>query len=290
MTTTIVPDGNLAGARSPIRPRARRDWSVIAAVLAKDLTAIRRAKAVMLPMIIVPAVVLVGLPAGVGVFARTKASPDLSGLMEHLPSAIHDRLVGLTPQQQLITVVLGYLVAPLFLIVPMMVSAALAADTFAGEKERRTLEGLLHLPVDDQDLFLAKVLSAFIPATIISWAAFVVFALVIDAIAWPVLHQLLVPTAGWIVLIGWVTPAVASLALGIMVRVSARANTSQAANQLGGAVIMPLILLAMGQATGLLMIDTKWIVCFGAVVWVLAGLLIRGGMRRFRRNDVAALL
>ena len=278
------------GAPRAARPRHRRDWSAITAVLTKDLTAIRRAKAVLLPMIIVPAVVLVALPAGVGLYARSKGSADLSGLMDHLPSAIHQRLVGLTPQQQLITVVLGYLVAPLFLIVPMMVSAALAADTFAGEKERRTLEGLLHLPVDDKDLFLAKVLSAFIPATIISWLSFVVFAVVVDGIAWPVLHHLLVPTAGWLVLIGWVTPAVASLALGIMVRVSARANSSQAANQLGGAVIMPLILLAMGQATGLLMVDTKWIVAFGAGVWCFAALLIRGGMRKFRRNDVAALL
>ena len=40
----------------------------------------------------------------------------------------------------------GYLLAPLFLIVPLMVSAVLAADAFAGEKERKTLESLLHLP------------------------------------------------------------------------------------------------------------------------------------------------
>ena len=41
----------------------------------------------------------------------------------------------------------GYLLAPLFLIVPLMVSAVLAADAFAGEKERKTLERLLHLPL-----------------------------------------------------------------------------------------------------------------------------------------------
>ena len=45
----------------------------------------------------------------------------------------------------------GYLLAPLFLIVPLMVSAVLAADAFAGEKERRTMESLLHLPVRNVD-------------------------------------------------------------------------------------------------------------------------------------------
>ena len=53
----------------------------------------------------------------------------------------------------------GYLLAPLFLIVPLMVSAVLAADAFAGEKERKTLETLLHLPISDRDLFFAKVLA-----------------------------------------------------------------------------------------------------------------------------------
>ena len=52
----------------------------------------------------------------------------------------------------------------------------------------------------------------------------------------------------------WVAPAVAALGLGVMVRVSARARTSQEANQLGGAVILPLIFLAVGQATGLLLV------------------------------------
>ena len=52
----------------------------------------------------------------------------------------------------------------------------------------------------------------------------------------------------------WVAPAVAALGLACMVRVSARARTSQEANQLGGAVILPLIFLAVGQASGLLLV------------------------------------
>ena len=40
----------------------------------------------------------------------------------------------------------------------------------------------------------------------------------------------------------------------IMVRVSARTHTAQEANQLGGAVILPLIFLAVGQSTGLLLL------------------------------------
>ena len=80
------------------------------------------------------------------------------------------------PAEQLILLVNGYLLAPLFLIVPLMVSAVLAADAFAGEKERRTLESLLHLPVSDRDLFVAKLMVSFLPALAVSWLGFVAFA------------------------------------------------------------------------------------------------------------------
>ena len=170
----------------------------------------------------------------------------------------------------------GYLLAPLFLIVPLMVSAVLAADAFAGEKERKTLETLLHLPLADRDLFLAKLLSAFVPAWL-SWIGFVCFAIVANAVAWPVMHRIFVPTRLWIVMILWVAPAVAALGLGVMVRVSVRARTTQEANQLGGAVILPLIFLAVGQATGLLLVELPVAIAIGAVVWLDRPLAVRTG-------------
>ena len=102
--------------------------------------------------------------------------------------------------------VLGYLLAPLFLVVPLMVSAVLAADAFAGEKERKTLEWLLHLPITDRDLFLAKVLGAFVPAMAVSWIGFVCFAIVVNTIGWPVMHRVFVPTRCGASMIIWVAP------------------------------------------------------------------------------------
>ena len=49
-----------------------------------------------------------------------------------------------------------------------------------------------------------------------------------------------------------------------MVRVSARARTSQEANQLGGAVILPLIFLAVGQSSGLLLVPLEVAIAIGA--------------------------
>ena len=258
------------------------------AIIAKDLIAVRRSKAVVIPMLAVPALLMVVLPLFVGLAARAPDDPNVGSILNAMPSDLADPILSLPPREQLIVLVNGYLLAPLFLIVPLMVSAVLAADAFAGEKERKTLESLLHLPISDRELFFSKLLTAFIPAIAVSWIGFIAFCIVSNTVAWPVLHRTFVPTALWLVMILWVAPAVATLGLAVMVRVSARARTSQEANQLGGAVILPLIFLAVGQSSGLLLVDLPIGIAIGAVIWVIALWLVRGGAKRFTRDQLAS--
>jgi hypothetical protein len=266
------------------------DWTAIRAVIVRDVRAISRSKAVVLPMLLVPFLLLVVLPFVIGMAARFRSGPDLANFLDSIPDQLADQLEGRPNSERLVLLVNGYLLAPLFLIVPLMVSAVLAADAFAGEKERRTLEGLLHLPISDRDLFVAKLLTAFVPAIAVSWIGFVLFAIVSNTVAWPVMHRIFVPTKLWAVVILWVAPAVATLGLGVMVRVSARANTSQEANQLGGAVVLPLIVLAVGQSTGLLLVDLPIAIAIGAVIWAVALWLVVRGAKKFTRDVLATRL
>jgi len=263
-------------------------WNVMRAIIAKDVIAIRRSKAIVIPMLAVPALLMIVMPLMIGLASKGSSHADIQDVLQNIPGDIADPILALPADEQLIVLVLGYLLAPLFLIVPLMVSAVLAADAFAGEKERKTLESLLHLPVTDRELFYSKLLTAFIPAMAVSWVGFVCFAIVSNTVAWPVLHRVFVPTQLWFVMILWVAPAVAALGLGVMVRVSARARTSQEANQLGGAVILPLIFLSVGQSSGLLLVPIEFSIIVGLALWIVALLLIRGGAKRFTRDQLAA--
>jgi ABC-type Na+ efflux pump permease subunit len=265
-----------------------RDWNALRAVLAKDILAVRRSKAVVLPMLIVPTLLLVVLPLGVGLAARANHTVGVDGFLGAVPTKLAQTIKQLPPRQQLLVLVDGYLLAPLFLIVPLMVASVLAADAFAGEKERKTLEGLLHLPIAERDLFYAKVAGAFLPAMAVSWAGFSLFLVVANSVGWSVMHRLFLPTRLWLVMMAWIAPGVAALGMGVMVRVSARAKTTQEANQLGGAVVLPLIFLAVGQATGLLLVSLPVIVAAGAVVWGIALWLLHRGASRFTRDRMAA--
>jgi ABC-type Na+ efflux pump permease subunit len=291
--TTPPSSSPLPATPADAAPRPRRqapNWGAIRAVMAKDLTAVSRSKAVVIPMLAVPFLLLIVLPLGIGLASQGKGMVEGTGLLDNVPGGLADEIESLPANEQLVVLVNGYLLAPLFLIVPLMVSAVLAADAFAGEKERKTLEGLLHHPISDRDLFLAKLGSAYVPAIVVSWVGFVCFAVVANGVSWNQVGRVFVPTQLWAVVILWIAPAVAATGLGIMVRVSARVRTSQEANQLGGAVILPLIFLAVGQSTGLLLVTVPVALGVGVLLWALALLLIRGGARKFSRDALSARL
>jgi ABC-type Na+ efflux pump permease subunit len=253
------------------------------------MTAVRRSKSITLPMILVPVILIVVLPLSVGLLARNAPTEQVdSALSSPFVRDLVRPILELPERERLVVLVLGYLLSPLLLVIPLMVSAVLAADAFAGEKERRTLESLLHLPIADRDLFLAKVLGAFLPAVVITWVGSVLYVLLCNAIAWPVLERPFLPFAQFTVMILWVSPAVAALALGLLVIVSSRARTTQEANQLGGAVILPLIFIAAAQASALLLAPVLGVVAVGLVIWAISLTLIFTNAKRFTRDRLAS--
>jgi ABC-2 type transport system permease protein len=265
------------------------DWTAIWTIVGRDVRAVRRSKSIVLPMVLVPAVLLLLLPLGVGMLARNAPTDQVrSALGSSLIQNIAAPILDLPEREQLVVLVLGYLLSPLLLVIPLMVSAVLAADAFAGEKERRTLEVVLHLPISDRDLFVAKVLTAFLPAVAITWAGAAIYATVCNVVAWPVTERLFLPFSQFFVVIVWIAPAVALLALGLLVIVSSRARTTQEANQLGGAVILPLIFVAAAQTSALMLLPVTGVVAVGALVWALALALLWVNARRFTRDRLAS--
>jgi ABC-type Na+ efflux pump permease subunit len=183
-----------------------------------------------------------------------------------------------------------YLFAPLFLILPLMVSSVIAADSFAGEKERKTLEALLYTPTSDRELLLAKLLAAWMPAVAIALLSFGVYALLINLLSWPVMGRIFFPNTMWVVLVLWVAPATAAMGLGATVLVSGRVSTFQEAYQLGGFVVVPIVALMLSQVTGLLFLSVGLVIGLGLIFWCVALLLIWLGSRALRRDVLATRL
>lgn len=275
----------------PERPARRR---AIVALARKDLGVAARTPAVTMPLLIVPAIVYLLLPLGLIVAARLAGGgmaaaelAELERFLAALPDAVQGRLSGLEPTARMVVLVLGYLLAPLFLVVPMMVASVLAADSFAGEKERGTLEALLHAPVREIDLFAGKLLGAWLPAVAIGIVGIAGYAAVATWAAWPLVGGPFLPLAVWLPLTLWVGPAVALAGLATTVLISARVRTFQEAYQLGGVVVVPIVALVVAQATGVLVLDARLLILVGAAVWIVDAVLLLLGRRAFRRDTLA---
>ena len=111
-----------------------------------------------------------------------------------------------------------------------------------------------------------------------------------NAAAWPLIGRIFFPNLMWLVLVLWVVPAAAGLGLAVMVLVSARAQGFQEAYQIGGAVVIPILLLVFGQVAGLMYFSTGMVFLIGLVFWLLDALLIGIGSRSFRRERLITRL
>jgi ABC-type Na+ efflux pump permease subunit len=115
----------------------------IRAIVRKDLKVAVQNKGVVLPIIILPLILFIVFPwvmaYAPSLAEATGTSNNIGQMLDRMPTGLLNELSGYTQEQQMTLFTLVYMLAPLFLIMPIMVSSVLAADSFAGEKERKTL-------------------------------------------------------------------------------------------------------------------------------------------------------
>ncbi len=252
------------------------------AIARKDIRAIAANMQVWLPTLMIPAILGVIMPAAIlivlTVAPETQGSNmrSLYDLLDRLPTRLQTTLAAL-PQlnQKFAYLLINYLFAPFFLIIPLMTASVISADSFAGEKERGTLEGLLLAPVDLLSLLTGKALAAFLPAMAVSLLSFVLYGLTANLAGWGLFGRIFFPELNWLPLILLVIPGLALVAILFTVFISARVASFQAAYQLGALVILPALVLLFGQISGVLLLDFWVLTIIGAVLLAFDVALLR---------------
>jgi ABC-2 type transport system permease protein len=267
----------------------------ILAIVRKDLKVAMQNKGVVLPIVLLPLILFVVFP-WIMVYASSMANTtgasysNIDQILPRVPPGLLNELSRYTPDQQVTVFTLVYMLAPMFLIMPLMVSSVLAADSFAGEKERKTLEALLYTPTTDRELFTAKLLGAWSTANVVALLSFIVYAIMVNAAGWRSIQHIFFPNWMWIVLVLWVTPAVAGLGLVVMVFVSARAQGFQDAYQTGGLVVLPVLALMIGQISGVMYFSLGLVLIVGLVIWLIDAGLLWFASKSFHRGELMTKL
>lgn len=274
------------------------NWRTIWAITRKDLYEVTQNRSVWLPGLIFPLIVAIVLPLLILTLAEQPAlaaqanSPvdAIKALMAHLPPDLAADIRQMNKSRQGAILMTGYLLAPMFLIVPLMLASIIGANSFVGERERKTLEALLYSPATDTELLLGKILAAVIPAVLLSWVSFAVYAVVVNAASWPIMGRIWFPPATWWPLMGWVAPAVAALGIGVAVIVSAKSETFIEANQKTGILVLPIIGILAGQLSGLLFLDIGASLGLGVALWLVNVVVVGLAIRRFSRANLVSHL
>ncbi len=205
--------------------------------------------------------------------------------------------------------------------IPLFLAGPYVADTFAGEKERKTLETLLATRLPDSSIYLGKIFAvctyAWAVTQLIVLASMVALN-VVDG-AEPTAAAATVATAsassvadGWFVYppAVWAAALIGSYASALLISgigtfISLRSETVRAAHQ---AMMLPLVVLIFGGSFGIgalwraLPVETQlslieWssgISALEGILGVVALLLLvdvfllRLGIRRFRRSKLIA--
>ena len=269
----------------------------VTAIMKKDIQQVFSSKQTLAPMLIVPLVFSIFLPlmmiltgsASMGSVTNGASVDDLSMYLTMLAGngEILARVQGFSsPDMQFMFLFLNYLFMPMFVLIPVMISSIISANSVVGEKEKHTLETLLYAPVSMGRMFWGKVLAAFVPAIIITYASVAIYGCVVNFGTQGVFGEFIFPTSNWYVFLFVLTPAFSLLATILMVFVSAKAKTFQSAQQWSVIIILPVIGLMMAQTSGILFLSQEMLALAGVCVFALDLVLVFKGLGRFTRQKL----
>jgi ABC-2 type transport system permease protein len=273
------------------------NWRSIWTIAKKDLKEVRQNKMAWGPGIVVPLVfavfmplMFIILPQVIPVEDVQKELGDLDGMLRAMPPALQILFEGKTLEQMFVLYMAGFMLAPLFLIMPLMFSTVIGSDSFVGERERKTMEALLYTPTSDMELFLGKVLAAVIPAVGLSWITYVVYIIIVNAASYPLFGRIWFPLPTWWPLMLWMTPALAVLGISATVLISSRVRTFMEAYQMSASLVVLVLALVAGQVSGVLFLGVGTTLVIGTIIWLVDAALIYISVKNFKRSALVAKL
>jgi ABC-type Na+ efflux pump permease subunit len=184
------------------------------------------------------------------------------------------------------TMMMNSIMGVVITLLPIMLPILIAADSIVGEKERHTLVPLLATPLSDGELLLGKFLTALIPGLLVAYGNLALAVFIVNGVV-----LFMAPSLLWV----WPDPIAlaqalllpvlfSTLAVGMMVIISGRANTVYEAYQTGGVLVLPAMVFAY---SGFLVGLNVLILVAGVIILLIVNIILfRVAVRLFNRDDL----
>ncbi|MFX0211967.1 MAG: ABC transporter permease [Candidatus Hodarchaeota archaeon] len=256
-------------------------------LIEKDWVDISKSKYVMMSIIGIPFLMAILMPlsmvAPFTFMSEEEAEEETLPYLDELPSPIPNWDELSTHQQSIVTMV--YFSHLFFLIIPCILPSVIAADSIAGEKERKSFEAILATPLTDTEILIGKIGTPFLIGMLGTFIGAVPYVILTNFFTYPVLDFIVVPDLNFILLLLLLSPATGLLTAIGMVFVSSRVSSTRDAQQLGGLIVLPLLLFLFGQIV--LAFFSPLTILIGAGIFGLIDfLLFRMALKIFSREGI----
>jgi ABC-2 type transport system permease protein len=166
-----------------------------------------------------------------------------------------------------------------------MIPVTIAAYSIVGEKTMRSLEPLLATPITTTELVVGKMLAALIPAVLATWLAYGLYVIGVNILTTSNVSARLVEPL-WLIAVFVVGPLLALLSVCVAIMVSSRVSDPRVAEQLSGVVLLPLILLIIGQSIGFIILERDLVILVAVVALLIDIVLVILAVRLFERETI----
>jgi ABC-type Na+ efflux pump permease subunit len=207
-------------------------------------------------------------------------------MLSSMPKAYLEGLSGYTDIQKVAILPIKIIGLPFFLLIPLLMSGIITSDSFAGERERNTLEALLATPTRDWELLLGKILTPFVPALLVTWASFAALTKGISNLVNPHFLSPVFPDMIWIVSVALVVPLFLVGTVLAEILISARVSSVKAASALNMLLSFPVLGVMLMQSTGFVLFSARTLPWILVSLASLDAILFTVGLRSLQKRSL----
>ena len=258
------------------------DFGKAYAILANDLSEVFSSKAIYMPMIAVPTFFAIMLP----LLTFYISTSNISGLATRIVGSA-TAITGISAANGAVfmTYFSVFVLGPIFMTMPIFTASVIAADSFAGEKERKTSEALLSTPVTTTELLVGKIGASFIPAVVLTFAVFAIYGSVTNYLAVKAFGMGILPTTSWLLMV-LISPFLSLAAIGVVVLVSAHVQGIKEAQQISSLLILPILVLPFASIFGVVDLTPTFFLEVMTALTVIDAFIIYFGIASFKKEAI----
>lgn len=194
--------------------------------------------------------------------------------------------VGGNPELEKLQTLMFNVLLILLVMIPVTIPTVTASYSFVGEKVNKSLEPLLATPVTDLELLAGKAGSIFVISMGATWLSFIVAVMMVNMLTEPTLGYYPLPNAYWVAGMLLLAPGMCFLSIMANVIISSRVNDVRVSQQIGGVLVLPVLLFFFLSLAGMLPSALLPMLVFSGAVFVADGAIFWLSLAIFKREEI----